>query len=443
MSLVNTLYAGQRNCYRTNHLHMVVEEALPKDLSKMDRRQYGILMHEYVHYLQHITTLYGVKISSIFCQTQLLNREHLEDNHKIVLPLKLWQKNERFVEFYQHFIKVKGTDKDVFCERIELAPDAMKKARKERRAVDILAYDKEGNLIEYFNKERQPEPLKFGYWCVIESMAHMLQQMIDPSVGHADMPYRAVELLCKALHPTLADDKKSLIVLCQEALMFDNPGYHMVEMLLMMREDPEVKAMDIYKSILRDDVTFAGEKMPVKEMMSRTLFGFLKNIEAISGTVSQYYTKVLSNCRIEVDNEQSHFLEAILEKDITSFEEFQHLNEYYGFPLIETLTTTAPPLDEKGRPYLEVAALLGFEVVDYRLDLDSASDEGLKCLLYDHCSRTGAFEYECRDFQWLKSTTCAFKNAMHYYKLEDKEWEQEIIPYPIQVLKARKRPSTD
>ena len=80
-------------------------------------------------------------------------------------------------------------------------------ARNSKKAVKIGVYDFENELaIE--------DGFHFGYMCIIESMAHLVQSLINSELNHSTIPYCAVELICKSIYSEILNDKKKMISHC-------------------------------------------------------------------------------------------------------------------------------------------------------------------------------------------------------------------------------------
>lgn len=55
---------GKCSKYETNHLHMYVDDNIDlENLDNMTLSTYATFVHEYIHYIQHITSLYGIRMS--------------------------------------------------------------------------------------------------------------------------------------------------------------------------------------------------------------------------------------------------------------------------------------------------------------------------------------------------------------------------------------------
>ena len=71
MELFENILTGEKSSkYKTNHFHMFVDDdvSIP-DVENMSDDAFGTLIHEYVHYIQHITTLFGIRTCAV-CSTK-------------------------------------------------------------------------------------------------------------------------------------------------------------------------------------------------------------------------------------------------------------------------------------------------------------------------------------------------------------------------------------
>lgn len=75
------------NSYKCNFFHMNLEGKTSINnggtFNKISLRDYASFIHEYVHYIQQITTPYGLKHSSYFNNKYLLYREFINSQEEV------------------------------------------------------------------------------------------------------------------------------------------------------------------------------------------------------------------------------------------------------------------------------------------------------------------------------------------------------------------------
>lgn len=181
---------GKCSKYETNHLHMYVDDNIDlENLDNMTLSTYATFVHEYIHYIQHITSLYGIRMSDMYNRMFAKYRDYIRNNDEINVPLKLWETDGHIHQFIFHFNNLEGTKTTDFnISDIEIDEHEISIAKKEKTAVWIGCYDFE-------NDKAKEHGFQFGHRCVIEGMAHAIQSMINNDVSHAIIPYHAVELI--------------------------------------------------------------------------------------------------------------------------------------------------------------------------------------------------------------------------------------------------------
>ena len=124
--------------YETNHIHMIIDGDITFPVINMDNQQYGTFFHEYVHYIQHMTTLFGVKICTMYNKMFILYRDYIVKNRIIKLPLELWKDHNGLMRFINSFNAVKGSRTcDYNVDAIEISDKEILDARKNKKAVKI------------------------------------------------------------------------------------------------------------------------------------------------------------------------------------------------------------------------------------------------------------------------------------------------------------------
>lgn len=155
----------------------------------------------------------------------ILYVDYLKHNKTVKLPLELWKEDQGLMNFISFFNDIKG---DRNCphhiDEVEISPIEISLAKSNRCAVQIGLYDFENDIA-------LENGFKFGYTCIIESMAHLIQSFINEELYHPTIPYCAAELIFRAIYADKSHDIKMMISLCFCSLMFDNPGVAFFEMI--------------------------------------------------------------------------------------------------------------------------------------------------------------------------------------------------------------------
>lgn len=411
------------NSYKCNFFHMYLEGKTPINNSgtfnKVSLRDYASFIHEYVHYIQQITTPYGLKYSSFFNNKYILYREAINLKEEIHLPIKIDEIIEPANRMEEELGKKNGC---LFFNKgniddIEVNPQNIKTAKEQDTAVNIAVYDFENNRIF-------EEGFKFGYWCIIESMAHMVQSLVNPDLYHSKVPYQSVQLICNKIRPDIKDNIKLLISVCYISLYFNNPGCAFFEVLKSIPERGE-NGVELYRRYMRDySRTFRGKEMPNYRMMHILMNEFVDKLGALVGNQLAYYKDVFNGCKRESSKGDSFFLNMLYNGNIDTIDDLCKVLNYYGYPAIDSCNDNivVPYNFAINKPYIETASLISLELLINRFEEKKGNKT---CLRFPICNRNREnenVEESCIEKQWMKEKACLFKSGLKYWQWQNKRF---------------------
>lgn len=417
---------GKCSKYETNHLHMYVDDDIDLgNLSNMSLSSYATFVHEYIHYIQHVTSLYGIRMSDMYNRVFSRYRDYIRNNEVIDIPLRLWDTDEDIHQFVIHFNKIEGDKTTGFnISDIEIDKREISIAEKEKTAVWIGCYD-------FDNDKADEHGFLFGHRCVVEGMAHAIQSIINNEIKHNIIPYHAVELIIGKIIPDIVQDKKKVASICLCALLWDNPGIGFFQVLELIKSHPNWDGKELYKSIVQDyAVSYNGQEMPFYRLLQRFSNDLKESFKALLERDLEYYSLVIDNCIIDCGKCHHRLIDFLYDYDICDRESFrEQILNHYGYPFIDGRNQSALPLKtENGTQsaYKETAILYGIELIMARL---LRADNKKECKRYPICSSTMFIEgakcdatEECLSSQWKKKESCVFTEALKYFWIKDKEY---------------------
>lgn len=420
---------GKCSKYETNHLHMYVDDDIDlENLDNMTLSAYATFVHEYIHYIQHITSLYDIRMSDMYNRVFAKYRDYIRSNKTIVIPLKLWETDDAICTFVDFFNKIEGDKTTEFnISDIEINEREISIAEKEKTAVWIGCYD-------FDNDKAEEHGFRFGHRCVVEGMAHSIQSIINEEVVHTVIPYHAVELIIGKEIPQIVENKKLIASICLCALLWDNPSIGFFEVLKLLKQHPNWNGKDLYQSIIRDyTVSHKREAMPLYRLLTAFSNDLKESLEALMGIDIEYYSKVINNCVLDCNYHHHRLIDVLYDCDITNRAIFkENLLNHYGFPLIDGKNQSALPSKvENGKQsgYKESAILYGIELIMARLLLKGNKKE---CKRYPICASTMFIESakcdaseECLYAPWKKKEKCVFTETMSYFGIQNKDYQDK------------------
>lgn len=420
---------GKCSKYETNHLHMYVDDDIDlEDLDCMSLSAYATFVHEYIHYIQHITSLYDIRTSDMYNRVFAKYRDYIRNNDIINLPLKLWEKDNDIHQFIYHFNKIEGNKTtDLNISDIEIDEREISIAEKEKTAVWIGCYD-------YDNNKAEEHGFQFGHRCIVEGMAHAIQSIINSEINHAIIPYHAVELIIGKTLPDIVQDKKKIAAICLCALLWDNPGFGFFQVLELIKSHPNWDGKELYKSIVQDyAVSYNGQQMPYYRLLQLFSNDLKGSFKVLLGSDLEYYSLVIENCILDCSKCHHRLIDFLYDYDICDREVFrEQILNHYGYPFVDGKNQSAFPLKSingNKSAYKETAIIYGIELIMARVM--SGTKE---CKRYPVCSSTMFIEgvkcdatEECLSSQWKKKESCVFTEALRYFGIKDKEFYDTMI----------------
>lgn len=241
-----------RGFYEPGVFHLRVNNC--EDLSELDRlceadassAWRSTFLHEYVHFLQDITTTHGL-LNLVFFIEELKNANKMiiDGPAEFKIPLELsnafnFDTNFKLFGVYygcrddsRHpaFITYKGYSKK---------DDVIYSNKGESYYVAKYA-------ITYLNVDGDEDAYHFGSRQIKEYMAHAIQGEFAPEAvsDHPDIPYRLVKMIVEREVPIIAKSRQFLIALCDATLMDFNPAHLFFHSLERMKNCPAWQPTDV------------------------------------------------------------------------------------------------------------------------------------------------------------------------------------------------------
>lgn len=203
-------------------------------LDEFTKEEYASFIHEYIHFMQNISTTYGL---SYFVDTsrfiQLFVSQSSKYKQYVPYPIDVEKtKVENAYEelelksFYlgqDNHIKIHHINK-VEIDDDEIMNDILKDKDVKLEAVNIYYDDK--NI-----------PYIFGASCIEESMAYLIESVkFGAMLRKNEFPYNSCELVCRHIYPVLEERKDILVALAELSLMHYHSGMMFIKLLSEIKE---------------------------------------------------------------------------------------------------------------------------------------------------------------------------------------------------------------
>jgi hypothetical protein len=425
------------NCYyRPSFFNMKIDLPIDlQDLNSIPEGAMGLYFHEYMHYIQDISTIYGLmNISTITYFIQSC-AHHLSKNKKLKnfrVPLKL----EEVVE--------NGVDKNYGLLNFSLRPIYLgspinpKSKTVNNFKFDIVDYRlNTGHVIQkvkicFYDEKGTSRQLEFGGNHVTEGMAYLSEQLNFAGILPVadEYPYAIIERIVEAIYPEILDDKILLIALCDISLMTYHPGLSFVKLVEFIKmENITHKEIEIDEIYSRGLYFLKGSHVDFSELVDIVKVEIMKNFNA------SYYEDITTwiNCIFDTVK--------ILRRDIPSFVvdlvRFGKPRENHFFKLTHKVLGSPLVLNELG--YGTISLPLNFfpQGNNFNPGIFLAisqvlkifyKDESVACELIKYCETSQEqdpniiIDDNCFRSPWLKSTEehlCPVGQILHHWALKD------------------------
>lgn len=233
-------------------------------------------LHEYVHFLQDITTTHG--LLNFLQSIELLKNANKQVRDSTAssfsIPLRLnndfnWETNKKLKQIYKGLETPNGLP----APRIDYLSYAASIERITTNGGATISVPK--YHIKYYDHGAQVEmSCHFGSIHIKEYMAHAVQNQFSPSTAHDDLPYLVAELIVKKEVPKLAEFPALIIALCDASLMDFHPArlfFHTIEQMKAAPDNIPLDVDSVYAFAFKDlKLEFKGTTQTIESMYDET-----------------------------------------------------------------------------------------------------------------------------------------------------------------------------
>ncbi len=389
-----------RGFYRTGCFHLYFDGYFDPDLNKMSRTDLGTFLHEYVHFLQNISTPYGIFEASALNEAAVETFIDIEPKNEIELPYDAPQSKmlKARLEWLQVMDGQRINSSDKYTQ-VDENKNILWGVTKQSIA------GREGHLaaLEFYDKTGKTHHRFIGARDIKEAMAAAYQSLIDTDAKHPDIPYNLLRIFCKQTFPVVGNDVKKFICLCYTALFSLEPAYHFINLCHKAEDEKDKTGFQFFDEYLTDHkVMVRGKWITVWEHFNGMLEQYRQSIEGLIRCEMPYINSLLESVRLE--NGNVPLLNVINTDSPFSVDNIQALVRALGIPYMHAQNRGwfFPSMDGVGAS--DVVKLVG-DTWLYQFLINS--DKGKKCIcpLVLMCGQKGTY---CYDQPWLERK-CAFE----------------------------------
>jgi hypothetical protein len=387
--------------------------------------QLGVFLHEYIHYLQNISTPWGLYMSMVQYRTIAETYAYIQSSVDVIeLPfnistpeldhqwkiINLGKGHYPFNHEYEYKCQVIDRSKKIIIHRTK---EQIGEKKYPKISLDITFAD--GSL----------RTIDLGALIINESMAAMYQMIIDPNATHEnnDFPYNLIKILCEQYYPNIADDINKLISICYISLFSMSPSEILLDQMNNASENPDVPGVELFNEFIRNSKIYdnRGKESNITEFMDDLIDGFKSILTKLLNCELDYIADILDKVRIS--NQLIPLLKIIHEGE---------LNPKIVEEMISVLDIPFT-YNDKGEHFLPKSVKEPSKNSDDMLVLIANSalynyiaypNEYRCCPLKFMCMQSNPKieKYECFDFPWL-GKDCPITGLCEYIGLKNKSFK--------------------
>lgn len=380
----------------------------------------SVYLHEYIHFIQDLTTIYGLtNICTTVDYLRFVNNYLIKQpKGSFVTPILPIPNDPGNVHTNLEFSEIylgSGDDDEVVLTGYKKLIKTFSTVSGERSVPYIqVNYRANARIISNF---------EFGALCILESMAYIVESECYINCEQSpDLPYKSAEKLVELIFPEFASDRLNILALCDASLKTFNPGAFFHDILINIRDNniKIARPEDVYMVCNVTQINFYGinnfddlmEKMRGEAITQITGYFNDDHFQAI-----KHWLEKMINSACEFRNANPTFpLEIARQGKFSTNKALADFFSKVGTPLvtndISETTLFDPHIGEVTPNYSTIWAIDQIHLV--------LRGEQRHCELIDFCNQSDVrTDNRCTDEPWERhlEVTCGFGQMWRHWGL--------------------------
>ena len=411
--------------YTPSFMQIRLHKPISDNLADLNDQDLGILLHEYIHFLQNVSTPWGLYESMVHYNVLSETYTHIQQTTlPIELPLKI-----EYSEGLNSKINILQNGIGDCPLNINLPTykiDRNKHINWHRETENNKRHKTTTITIDVALADSKIINIKLGSNIIKESMAAMYQNLIDKTATHekADLPYNLVEILAEQHYPNIAKAKIKLITICYISLFSLSPAELLITELEYANEHPEMSAKALFELFINETkIHMKGVQYEVCEFFDIIIDTFKDVFTRCLDADIDYLNELLA--KVRPAEGKIPILSIITDEQPLTREKIDILINFLGMPYTFTYEgiLSLPPKSTSKQNKLasDMIALIGHNVLfTYLTQLHKY---GYTCPMHNICEKEENTKEECFDEPW-KGMECPMTIMGNKLKLSEKHFKK-------------------
>lgn len=400
-----------RGYYRTGCFHIYLSGSYNIDMTQMSKEDLGTFLHEYVHFLQNISTPYGIFEAAALNEAVVETFIDIQQKKAIELPYDAPQ--SKMLESRMKWLNVMN-GQPVHSQDSTIEVDESKEVLF--GTIEKTLSNRKGKLVvfEFYDKLGMFHRRIIGALDIKEAMASAYQSLIDPDAKHPDIPYNLLRIFCQQMFPSIGFDVKKFICLCYASLFSLQPAYHFIGLCYRAEEKKEKSGFQFFDEYINDHtVKVQGESVTPWAHFNDLLQQYSQSIKGLLRCETPYIDYILE--QVKMINGNVPLLNVINTEQPFTVENIKALVQALGIPYMHAQGKGwfFPSMNGKGAP--DVVKLVGLTWL-FQFLVNKDESKMCICPLVPMCGMEGTC---CYEQPWLERD-CSFELIGDEIGLKDK-----------------------
>lgn len=388
-----------RGYYRTGCFNIYLNGMFDPNFEIMNRRDLGTFLHEYVHFLQNISTPYGIYEANVRNIQAIETFMAVKNEDEISIPYHTNYSQELLNRMA--WIRIMNGE-PINEETTQIIVDIQKEMLLGIMDLDCHGKKCKNIALDFFDTNGVEHQRMIGSLDIKESMASAFQSFIDPDANHPDIPYNLLRMFCIKNYPIVGNDIKKFICLCYTSLFNLQPAYQFIQLCEDAERNPKLSGFDIFENFINNKKAYSqGKSLPIHEQFDNLLKAYGQSIQGLTRCEIPCIEELLDRVRLLNGNVPIlNVINSIQPFDISNI---KALVSALGIPYMhaENRGWFFPSMNGNGAS--DIIRLVSLMMLFDLLTQEKTSIIG-SCPLIKMCGNCGTY---CYDKPWVE-TGCAF-----------------------------------
>lgn len=392
-----------RGSYSTSFYSIYLNGTYKEDITSMTQRDQGTLLHEYIHFVQNVSTPFGLYQSMVIynCMCQVLHE--MMKNNDIQIPAKVALSDS----LTNSMTRLKMALGDRMLKNGLDTIEWMKSCSINITEIQIGMQSMEIPILTVTLDTGKTENIAIGATIVMETMSALYQSLIDSKATHPDVPYNVVVNFCKQYYPQLATDTRKLICLCYASLFTLAPGAQLISLIKQHGND-DLDGYQVFQQFIQSYTVKGkdGNEIDMVKFVDDMIDKFKNMLSCFLTSKVDYLQAIFEPLRLS--SQWIPVVTALYDEKPFCIDHFKTMIDKIGMPYLHTSTGqySFPNAVKKEAASMDLIELIGLQTIFQYFVLPNTAEK--ECGLSYMCKGDKYSEPRCKEHPWTQDVECPF-----------------------------------